>query len=129
MGLLQGDSHHVPRQVIQVQERVSREGDLLRSGAPRVRGRRRAVESEVFYIDPCTRAERHSTFDHMGEFTHVAWPGVLLQTAQRLWRQVPCFEVVGSRVALEKGLREQGNIFSVLAQGRDVDDHHVQTIV
>ena len=54
------------------------DGDLWRSGTPRVRGRRRTVESEVFDIDPCTRAERHSTFNHMGEFTHVAWPGVLL---------------------------------------------------
>jgi hypothetical protein len=42
---------------------------------------------------------------------------------------VPWFEVVGCRVALEKGLREQGNIVAVFAQGRELHNHHVQTIV
>src|SRR6266571_8058379 len=127
--LVQGDCYHVSREVIKIQERFSGACDFLSSGTHGAKGRRHTFQAEVFHIDPCTRAERHPTFDHMGKFTHIAWPVILFQAAQGLRSQVPWFEVVSSRMALEKGLRQQGNIVAVLAEGRDVDAHHVQTIV
>ena len=121
MTFLQGDGHGMSREVIEIQACFRRAHDLVhrrvRGARREARGRRRDVESEVVYIDPGMRAERHPTFDHMGEFTHVTWPVILLQTAQGLRRQVPRFEVVGRRMALEKGLRQQGNIIAVFAQG------------
>src|SRR6185503_14035313 len=106
-GFLQGDGHDVSREIIKMQERFRRACDLLRSrvrhARREARGGRSAFESEVFHIDPYTRAECYPPFDHMGKFTHVAWPVILLQTAQGVRRQVPRFEVVGRRLALEKG--------------------------
>ena len=129
MAFLQGNGHSVSREGIKIQEGFRRVCDLVsrrvRGARREARGRRRAVESEVFDIDLGTHAECHTAFDHMGEFTHVAWPVILLQTAQGVRRQMLWVETVGSRMALEKGLRQQGNIVAVLAQGRDLHDHHV----
>jgi ABC-type phosphonate transport system ATPase subunit len=72
-------------------------------------------ESEVFDIDPGPCAERYTAFNDMREFPRVAWPVVLFQRTQGLRRQVAGFEMIGGRMALEKGLRQQGNIVAMLA--------------
>jgi hypothetical protein len=129
MAFLHRSSYGVSREVFEIQEGLRRVCDPGRSSIRGARseatGRRCTGESKVFYIDPGSCAKRYTAFNDMREFTHIAWPVVLFQRAQGLRRQVAEFEMIGSRMALEKGLRQQGNIVAMLAQRRELHDHHV----
>src|SRR3984885_16202162 len=76
----------------------------------------------------CLRIEDKDTFDQIAQFANVAWPVVLFQCRESIFRHLDVGTAVLGAELLEEFLDEQRNVFLAVAQGWDEKRDDVETI-
>src|SRR4029079_18248966 len=82
---------------------------------------------DVVRADAIAFGQHHSTFHDVAELPHIARPGIGHQF--RRGRGMEIFDVLAEffTVPVNEMTRQERNVFGPLAQGRNLDRHHIET--
>src|SRR5215510_11724912 len=86
------------------------------------------LRGEILKPNHGSLGQNHSPFDNVLELTHIAWPAVRLQALESLLRNSRNGFDVLLRIFVQEVRSQQGNVFTALAQGGQVQRNDMNTI-
>src|SRR6267142_5296546 len=86
------------------------------------------LRRQVVRLDARLRAHNHQPLHEVSQFAHIPRPRKAQQDFHRRITEFPHFLSVGGAEFAQKISRERWNIFSSIAQGRDVKGNHVKPV-